>query len=166
MQLKSIQIFVLLTILLSPFGGVGGGLYAQTGTISGRLKQDDGMPAIGARLFVYTIDGMGDERIIGFANTADDNDNNGKFVTEKIPVGVYTVHIKYPSYRKVIITGVPVVENKATVINLILEAQSIDAAGDTTMTYSLLAPKPVPPSQTTPVVDTAKAGDKKKKRKA
>ena len=170
MQLREAYITILFTILLSSFGGVGGGrLYAQTasaqtGTISGRLKEDDGMPAIGARLFVYTIDAMGDERIIGSANTADDNDNDGKYITEKIPIGIYTVNIKYPSYKRVIITGVPVEQNKSTIINLKLETQSPESSSEITIPYSSLIPKPVP-TPMSPPADTSKGGDKKKRGK-
>lgn len=128
------------------------------GTISGRLKQEDGMPAIGARIFVYTFDSYGDEHIVGSANTADDNENEGKFRTEKMPPGNYTVSIKYPAYKKVIITNVPVIKDSSITINLKLEMQSFESSDDDTITYISLLPKP--PATPKPAVDTTKKEEK------
>jgi hypothetical protein len=124
------------------------------GTISGQLKQDDGEPAIGAQLFVYTVDG---EQIVGSANTQDDNENLGRFTTDKIPIGVYDVHIKYPSYRNVIVTAVPVEKGKATMINLKLHLQDPHYSEDEKIPYATIAPK-IPP--VTP--NTSKQKEKKK----
>ncbi len=156
--MHTLKILLGLAIFLSSLGGVGGGLFAQTGTISGKLKQDDGQPAIGARIFVYTTNG---EEIVGDANTADDNENMGKFKTNAIPVGVYDLHIKYEGYKRMIIKNVPVETDKSTEINLRLELIEPNEPEEIINSYKVLFPKIVQPSLLpTPAEEPKKSREK------
>jgi hypothetical protein len=139
-----IHIALAVLVFLSPLWGTGGNLFAQTGTISGKLKQNDGEPAIGAKIFVYTTNG---EEIVGDANTADDNDNMGKFKTTPIPIGMFTVHIKYEGHKRVMVTSVPVEAGKSTEINITLEPIEPHEAEEVNIAYSTLVPKAIPPAK-------------------
>ena len=135
--------YILIPIISFVILALGGDrLCAQTGTISGKIKLDDGQPAIGAQVFVYAADG---EEILGDANTNQDNDNQGKFITNQIAVGVYTVTIKFEGYQRIIITGVPIEDKKSTDISLRLELLDPHEPEEVTNSYSTLFPKTVQP---------------------
>lgn len=97
--------------------------------IGGTIRDLRHVPQQNIKVFVY----KGESEIVASGYT----DENGKFETSSYGTGEYTVKVIYPSFRRVIISRVPLVRHKITPLNLLLT----EPGEDSTFVYSDVAPK-------------------------
>lgn len=131
-------LFCLLSIVANAQTEEQNAVTEKKGTVSGKVRneKDEVMP--NAKVFVYN----GND-IVGSGST----DITGSFQTNRILTGTYKVRTIAGGYKSMIVTGVPVLLNGDTEINLKIFPQS--DRDDTTAIYasynvvSVEKPKPV-----------------------
>ncbi|MGH7681912.1 MAG: carboxypeptidase regulatory-like domain-containing protein, partial [Candidatus Eiseniibacteriota bacterium] len=105
---------LLLSVLLATLSlFLAGAAFAQTGSISGTVKDQGGVPIQGANV-----------AIVG-ASTGGFTNAQGVFTVPKIPVGVYTIRIRIAGFANQDKTGVQVNANRATDVGDITMAEQV-----------------------------------------
>lgn len=135
---RTITLFVLMLLLL-----ITG--YAQKtkknvpqgkGMLSGTVASEKYyIPLPGVQAFLYAADST----IAGSGYT----DGSGKYESNNVMNGIYTVKFVYPSKKALVVTGVPIDAYKTTVLSI----KQAPPAMDTTAAYTDLVPKPAVPEK-------------------
>ena len=104
----------------------------KTSIITGTITDNRKMPIKNVKAYVYKADGS----IAASGYT----DATGKYETNRLPDGDYSVHFVYPNAKYLTVSGIKM---KTTLITLNLKADQPES--DTTATYDALMPKVEPP---------------------
>jgi hypothetical protein len=102
-------------ILLAPCFLSAGNVQAQTGAVSGTVRDEKGEPVGGATVVVL-------EQLpsIGTATGAD-----GKFNLNKVPAKTVAVQFSLLSYQTLVVEGVKIAEGKTTPLNVVLRTKPL-----------------------------------------
>jgi len=88
-----------------------GNIYAQSGTIKGIIKDQDGKPLWNVSVYVE----------VGGVPKGDAADFDGKYTIKPLTPGLYTVYAKMAGYKSVKMKNVAITSDKITFINMDME---------------------------------------------